>query len=552
MFGLMQDHPLNISSLLIHVEKYHGDTEIVSKCLDSSIHRTNWKTIASRARQVANGLNRWDLASGTRIATLAWNSYRHLELFYGISCSGRVLHTINPRLHPDQISWMANHAEDVIFYFDITFYSTVQKMYDTTPHIRHYIALCTEEELMQLDDIANYPKLLAYETWINAQSSQLEWPVLDENSASSLCYTSGTTGNPKGVLYNHRSTILHAFTAALPDAIGLSATDTVLPVVPMFHVNAWGIPYAAAMVGAKLVFHGQFSDSQSLYHLLESEKVTVAGAVPTVWMSLLSYLQTQNLKFSTLNRTIIGGSACPPVMIQTFLEKFGVSVLHAWGMTEMSPIGTVAGLRNNHRNLSNDEIVKIRTKQGRVVFGVDIKIIDDDGNLLPSDGKSSGHVLVKGPWIIQNYFKSTENILDDGWFDTGDIACMDEEGYLIITDRSKDVIKSGGEWISSIDIENLALSHPEVAMAACIAYKDPKWDERPCLIVVPKPSTQPSSQSIKDHFVDKVAKWQIPDFIVFKDALPLGATGKILKTQLRKEVLTENGLIKPDLLEGQL
>ncbi|MGJ7567370.1 3-(methylthio)propionyl-CoA ligase [Variovorax sp. GB1R11] len=537
MLGLMQDQPLLISSLIEFVERHNGDGEIVSRRVEGDIHRCTWSDIASRARQVANALDGEQLLFSDRIATLAWNGYRHLELYYGVSGSGRVLHTINPRLHPDQIAWIANHAEDQILCFDLSFLPLVQAVHAKCPAIRKWVALCDADKLPADSGV---PNLVSYESWMGAQPTDYEWPTFDENSASSMCYTSGTTGNPKAALYSHRSTMLHAYAAALPDVMRLSAQDSVLPVVPMFHVNAWGIPYSAALVGCKLVFPGPALDGKSVYELIEAEGVTFAAGVPTVWQMLLGHMQAHGLKFSKLNRTVIGGSACPPAMITAFQELFNVEVLHAWGMTEMSPLGTLCTLKNKHLSLPPDAQLQIRMKQGRAIFGVDMKIVDSDGAELPWDGKTPGDLLVKGPWIVKEYFKGEggDPLVPDaqgrGWFPTGDVATIDAEGYLQITDRSKDVIKSGGEWISSIDIENIAVAHPAVAMAACIGVFHPKWDERPIIAVAKKPGGEVSRDELLKFYEGKTAKWQIPDDVVFVEAIPIGATGKILKTRLRE------------------
>ncbi len=534
MLGLMQNQPLLISSLIVHAERHHGDAQIVSRRVEGDIHRYTYKDAAARSRQVARALDAIELGFGDRVATLAWNGHRHFELYFGVSGSGRVLHTINPRLHPDQIAWIANHAEDQVLCFDLTFLPIVQAIAAKCQTVRHYIALCGDAHLPQDSGI---PNLQSFETWIGGQSTEYDWPAFDENTASSMCYTSGTTGNPKAALYSHRSTLLHAFGAALPDAMGLSARDAVLPVVPMFHVNAWGIPYSAALTGAKLVFPGPGLDGKSVYELLEAEQVTYAAGVPTVWQMLLGHMRPGGLRFSSLKRTVIGGSACPPAMISAFRDDYGVEVLHAWGMTEMSPLGTVCTLKNKHLSLPESEQMKIRLKQGRVVFGVDMKIVDDEGHELPWDGQTFGNLLVRGPWVIGEYFKGEGgDPLQDGWFPTGDVAMIDADGYMQITDRSKDVIKSGGEWISSIDIENLAVAHPDVAMAACIGMPHPKWDERPIVLIVKKPGAELTREQLLAFYEGKIAKWQIPDDVVFVDAIALGATGKILKTRLREQL----------------
>ncbi len=532
MLGLMQNQPLLISSLITHAERHHGDAQIVSRRVEGDIHRYTYREAGARSRRVAKALDAMELAFGDRIATLAWNGYRHFELYFGVSGSGRVLHTINPRLHPDQIAWIANHAEDQVLCFDLSFLPLVQAVHAKCTTVRHYIALCEEDRLPKDSGI---PDLQSYEAWIAPQDERYEWPNFDENTASTMCYTSGTTGNPKGALYSHRSTLLHAYAVALPDSMGLSARDSILPVVPMFHVNAWGIPYAAALTGAKLVFPGPGLDGKSVYELMEAEQLSYAAGVPTVWQMLLGHLKPSGLRFSSLKRTVIGGAACPPAMIQSFQEEYGVDVLHAWGMTEMSPVGTVCTLKNKHLTLPAPGQMKIRLKQGRTVPGVDMKIVDDAGQELPWDGSTFGNLLVRGPWVIAEYFKGEGgDPLVDGWFPTGDVATIDEDGYMQITDRSKDVIKSGGEWISSIDIENLAVAHPAVAMAACVGMPHPKWDERPIVLVVKKPDAQITREELLAFYEGKIAKWQIPDDVVFVDAIPLGATGKILKTRLRE------------------
>ena len=535
MLGLMQEQPLLISSLLEFAERHHGDGEIVSRRVEGDIHRYTWADVARRSRQVARALDGEKLEFSDRIATLAWNGYRHLELYYGVSGSGRVLHTINPRLHPDQIAWIANHAEDRILAFDLSFLPLIQAVHARCPDIKKWIALCDADKLPADSGV---PNLVSYEAWMGTQPSDYAWPRFDENSASSMCYTSGTTGNPKAALFSHRSTVLHAYAAALPDVMCLSARDSVLPVVPMFHVNAWGIPYSAAMTGCKLVFPGPALDGKSIYELIEQEKVSYAAGVPTVWQMMLGHMKPAGLRFSTLKRTVIGGSACPPAMIRAFQDEYGVEVLHAWGMTEMSPLGTLCTLKNKHLEVTPEERLAIRLKQGRAIFGVDMKIVDADGKDLPWDGKTSGNLLVKGPWVVKEYFKGEGgDPLVDGWFPTGDVATIDPDGFLQITDRSKDVIKSGGEWISSIDIENIAVAHPAVAMAACIGVAHPKWDERPIVVVVKKPGAELTREELLAFYGGKtVAKWQVPDDVVFVEAIPLGATGKILKTRLREQL----------------
>jgi fatty-acyl-CoA synthase len=534
MFGLMQQKSLLISTLIEFADRHHHDGEVVSRRVEGDIHRYTWRDVAKRSRQVANCLHSLSLAHGQRVATLAWNGYRHLELYFGVSGSGHVLHTLNPRLHPDQIAWIVNHAEDQVLCFDMTFLPLIKAFHARCPGIKHWVALC---EADQLPTDSGIPNLLSYEALLASSSGVYAWPDMDENTASSMCYTSGTTGHPKAALYSHRSTLLHAYAAALPDVMCISARDAILPVVPMFHVNAWGIPYSAAMTGAKLVFPGPAMDGKSVYELIEAEKVTFAAGVPTVWQMLLSHMKPSQLSFSTLKRTVIGGSACPPAMIHAFREDYGVDVLHAWGMTEMSPLGTLCTLKNKHLDLPEEAQMKIRLKQGRCVFGVDMKIVNDAGQALPHDGKTYGDLLVKGPWILSEYYKQEGGSpLIDGWFPTGDVATIDEDGFMQITDRSKDVIKSGGEWISSIDIENIAMGHPDVAMAACIGMPHPKWDERPVVCVVLKPGSTLSVAALLTFYEGKTAKWQIPDDAIFVASIPLGATGKMLKTKLREQL----------------
>ncbi len=533
MLGLMQEQPLLISQLIEFAARHHPEGEIVSRRVEGDLHRSNYREVEQRSRQVAQALDRLGLAFSDRVATLAWNGHRHMELYFGVAGSGRVVHTINPRLVPDQIAWIANHAEDQVLCFDMSFLPLIKAIWSHCKTVKHWVALC---DAVVLPADSGIPGLLSYEAWIGAESGAYAWPSFDERSAAALCYTSGTTGNPKGALYSHRSTVLHAYGGALPDALNLSARDSILPVVPMFHVNAWGIPYGAAMTGAKLVFPGPALDGKSVYELIESEQVTLAAGVPTVWQGLLGHMSAAGLRFSTLKRTIIGGSACPPAMIAAFKDQYGVTVLHAWGMTEMSPLGTVCNLKLAHLRLSPDEQMKVLIKQGRAVFGVEMKIVDPDGHELPWDGKASGDLLVKGPWIISSYFKGEGgDPLVGGWFPTGDVASVDPQGFLQITDRSKDVIKSGGEWISSIDVENIAMAHPAVAMSACIALPHPKWDERPLLVVVRKPGATLEREAMLAFFEGKIAKWQVPDDVVFVDSIPLGATGKMQKMKLREQ-----------------
>jgi acyl-CoA synthetase (AMP-forming)/AMP-acid ligase II len=532
MNGLMMQQPLLISSLLTHAERHHGEQEIVSRRVEGDVHRYTYRDLGQRARRMANALAGLGIGASDRVATLAWNGYRHMELYYAVSGSGAVLHTMNPRLHPDQVVWIADHAEDQVLFFDLTFLPLVEAIAGRVKTIKHFVAL-TDRAHMPASKV---PNLLCYEDLVEANSPQFTWPTFDENTASSLCYTSGTTGNPKGVLYSHRSTVLHSYAAALPDAMNCSARDTILPVVPMFHVNAWGLPYVACMVGAKLVYPGPWLDGKSLHDLFETEGVTMSAGVPTVWQGLLAHVEANALTFTTMRRTVIGGSACPPAMTRAFQERYDVQVLHAWGMTELSPLGTVCTMKRKHAGLGADERLALQAKQGRGVFGVDMKIVDADGTELPHDGKVAGELMVRGPWIMASYFKGEGgNPLVDGWFPTGDVATIDEDGYMQITDRSKDLIKSGGEWIGSIDLENIAVAHPGVAMAACIAARHPKWDERPLLVVMRKPNANVTREELLKFFDGKIAKWWTPDDVVFVDAIPLGATGKMQKNKLREQ-----------------
>jgi acyl-CoA synthetase (AMP-forming)/AMP-acid ligase II len=532
MNGLMMQQPLLISSLLIHAERHHGEQQIVSRRVEGDIHRYTYKDLATRSRRMANALAALGTKHGERIATLAWNGYRHMELYYAVSGSGAILNTLNPRLHPDQVAWIADHAEDSVLFFDLSFLPIVEAIASRVKTIKTFVAMTDGAHMPAKTRVAN---LLCYEDLIDAHDDRFEWPSFDENTASSLCYTSGTTGNPKGVLYSHRSTLLHTYAVALPDSLNCSARDAILPVVPMFHVNAWGLPYAACMVGSKLVFPGPGLDGKSLHELFESEEVTMSAGVPTVWQGLLAHVEANDLKFSTMRRTVIGGAACPPAMMRAFQERHDVQVLHAWGMTEMSPLGTVCTLKARHMALACGERESVQAKQGRAVFGVDMKIVDESGQELPRDGTASGELLVRGPWIVSRYLKGEGgDPLLDGWFPTGDVATIDADGYMQITDRSKDVIKSGGEWIGSIDLENIAMAHPRVAMAACIAVHHPKWDERPLLVVVRKPGAQLDRGELLGYYEGKIAKWWTPDDVVFVDAIPLGATGKMLKNRLRE------------------
>ena len=532
MNGQMMQQPLLISSLLVHAERHHGDQQVVSRRVEGDIHRCTYRELAARARRMANALKVMDVQPGQRVGTLAWNGYRHMELYYAVSGSGAVLHTLNPRLHPDQVVYILDHAEDQVLFFDLSFLPLIEAVAARTKTVKAFVAMTDRAHM----PASTLPGLLCYEDIVEAHDDRFEWPEFDENAAAALCYTSGTTGNPKGVLYSHRSTMLHTFAAALPDALNCSARDVILPVVPMFHVNAWSLPYVACMVGAKMVFPGAGLDGKSLHELFETEGVTLSAGVPTVWQGLLAYVEANRLSFSTMRRSVIGGSACPPAMLRAFEEKYGVQVLHAWGMTEMSPLGTVCSFKSSHLGLSRDERYAVQAKQGRAVFGVDMRIVGDDGQELPWDGTTSGELMVCGPWIAAGYFRGEGgDPLVGGWFPTGDVASIDADGFMQITDRAKDVIKSGGEWIGSIDLENIAMAHPAVAMAACIAMPHPKWDERPLLVVVRKPGAELTRDALLGFYDGKIAKWWTPDDVVFVDAIPLGATGKMQKNKLREQ-----------------
>ncbi|SDE78531.1 fatty-acyl-CoA synthase [Massilia sp. PDC64] len=533
LMGQMMSRPLLISTVIQHADRYFGDTEIVSRRVEGDLHRYKYRDCHRRARRMANALAGLSVEMGDRVGTLAWNGYRHLELYYAISGSGAVMHTVNPRLHPEQIAYIVNHAEDQYLFFDLTFMALVEAFAPYCRTVKGFVLMAGRDRMPKDSTL---PNLLCYEDLVDAAGEDYAWPEFDENAASSLCYTSGTTGNPKGALYSHRSTLLHSYATVMPDALNLSARDVVMPVVPMFHVNAWGLPYSAPLTGAKLVFPGPALDGKSLYELMENEKVTFSAGVPTVWLGLLTHAGQQGRGFSTFRRTVIGGSACPPAMMDAFRHRYGVEVIHAWGMTEMSPVGTACTLRAHHLDLPEDARQAVLSTQGHPIFGIDLKIVDDDGDELPWDGKARGDLLVRGPWVAHGYFRGEGgDVLRDGWFPTGDVATMTPDGYMRITDRSKDVIKSGGEWIGSIDLENIAMAHPAVQQAACIGVHHPKWDERPLLVVQKKPGADVSKEDLLRFYDGKIAKWWTPDDVVFVAALPIGATGKLLKNKLREE-----------------
>jgi fatty-acyl-CoA synthase len=531
----MQDRPLLISSIIEHAVALHPDAEIVSRTIEGPIHRCTYGDIHRRSKQAANALAALGVKPGDRIATLAWNGYRHLELYYGVSGSGAVLHTINPRLFPEQIAYIVNHAADRYLFFDTTFAPLVEALAPQLKSVKGFVAMTDRAHMPAI----SVPNLICYEEWIGGGSPDYTWPVLDERTASSLCYSSGTTGNPKGVLYSHRSTVLHTYASCMVDSLALSANESVLLVVPMFHVNGWGLPYSAPASGAKLVLPGALLDGKSVYSLMKDEGVTVALGVPTVWLMLLQHVEAERLdpkRDLELRRVVIGGSASPRAMNEQFETKFGAFVVHAWGMTEMSPLGTICNLLPKHRSYGLEQRLGVQAKQGRA----DVRRRDEDhrrcGRRLPHDGKAFGHLMVRGPWVTSGYFEGDGGALldDEGFFDTGDVATLDPDGYMQITDRSKDVIKSGGEWISSIEIENAAVGHPAVAEAAVIGVAHSKWQERPLLIVVRKSGHEVTSEEMLRYLSGKVAKWWLPDDVVFVDDMPHTATGKLLKTKLRE------------------
>ncbi len=535
MHGLMMNRPLLISSIAEHAAKFHGDREIVSVTADNPRHRCTIRDAVGRSKQLANALDKLGLSHGDRIATIAWNDYRHLELYYGISGAGYVCHTINPRLFPEQLIFIINHAEDRWIFTDVMFVPLLEKLLPQIGNVEGFVVMTDEAHMPE----TSLPNVVCYETLIAAESSDYVWPELDERSASALCYTSGTTGDPKGVLYDHRSTVLHAYVAPAPDVMNLSSTDCVLPVVPLFHVNAWGVPYSCLMVGAKIVFPGpKMGDGAALYELLDSESVTMALGVPTVWLALLQYCASEEKRLDKLKCTLVGGAAVPRSMIEEFRDEHGVELRQGWGMTEMSPLGTCNSIKAGLESLTDDEKLDLATKAGRGIFGCELRIVGDDGHELPWDGVAYGALQVRGPWICSDYFKlqgSAGTHTDDGWFETGDVATIDPQGYMAITDRTKDVIKSGGEWISSIELENAAMGHPAVAEAAVIGVAHPKWTERPLLIVVRAEGQDVSKEDLLAYFRGKVADWWIPNDVAFVEELPHTATGKIKKIELRKQ-----------------
>jgi fatty-acyl-CoA synthase len=533
MLGLMQDWPLLCHRIIDHAAIQHGAREVVSRSIEGPLHRTTYRDVRARALRVAQRLQREKVALGDRVATLAWNTWRHLESWYGITGIGAVYHTINPRLFPDQIAYIVNHAEDRLMFLDLTFVPLMEKLQDKLPTVERFVIL-TDHAHMPQTALRN---AVAYEDWIGEVDGDFRWVSFDENTAAGMCYTSGTTGNPKGVVYSHRSNVLHSMMALGPDAFDLSVQDTIMPVVPFFHANGWTIAFSAPMAGCKLVLPGAKLDGHSVCELLENEGVTMTAAVPTVWLTALSYMEANNSKLSTLRRVLIGGSACPRAMIQKFEDNYGVTVAHAWGMTEMNPIGSICAIKPDYGAVDREGILDVKVKQGSAPFTVEMKIVDDAGKELPWDGKTFGRLLVRGAAVAREYFKGEGGkILDaDGFFDTGDVATIDPYGAMQITDRSKDVIKSGGEWISSIDLENLAVGHPKVAEAAVIGIRHPKWDERPLLVIVLKKGETATREEILGFMQGKVAKWWMPDDVAFVDEIPHTATGKIQKMTLREQ-----------------
>ena len=533
MQGLMMNVPLTITSIVKHAERVHGSKEIVSVTRDNPRHRYTYKDSFARSRQLANALAGWNLQLGDRIATLAWNDYRHFETYYASACSGYVCHTINPRLFPEQIVYIINHADDQYVFTDPDFMPLVEKVAGECPNVKGWVVMTSREHMPDttLDNV------MCYEDLFVGQSDQFEWPELDENTACSLCYTSGTTGNPKGVLYSHRSTVLHTYGTLMPDALNISASDVIMPIVPMFHVNAWGNPYACPVAGAKMVMPGnKMGDGATLATLINEEGVTMSAGVPTVWLNLLAHLRSSGQRVETLTRVVVGGSACPLSVMEEF-DTYGVDTRHAWGMTEMSPLGTANAAGGRRETFEAEEFAKVRLNVGQPIWGVEVKITDDDNRELPWDGVAFGALKVRGPWICSSYYKldGSDAHAEPGWFETGDVATISPDGYVSITDRTKDVIKSGGEWISSIEVENCATGHPKVAEAGVIGRIHPKWGERPLLIVVRNEAgADLTPRELKEFLDGKIAKWWIPDDVQFIDEMPHTATGKIQKTKLRE------------------
>jgi len=527
--GKMMERPLLISAILEHGADQFGQQSIVSRETHGALHRYTFAEMANRSKQLANALASMGLKLGSVVGTIAWNNYRHLESYYAVSGSGMIMHTCNPRLHPEQLAYIINHAEDEAIFFDSTFAPLIKAIAPSCPKVKHWICLSDKTNASEIENI----EVKNYEDLIASHDPVFRWPDLDEKSGAALCYTSGTTGNPKGVLYSHRAIALSALSACLPNVLSMSSRDTVLPVVPMFHINAWCLPYASLIAGSKLVLPGPKLDGASIYELIESEKVTISAGVPTIWMGLVQHLEKNNLKFSTMRRTGVGGSAMPRALIAKFNDVYNVDVRHGWGMTETTAVATMSNLSLSEIEWPAEQRHDLVAKQGKSVFGVELKIVDEDGNSLPRDGASQGELMVRGQWIVEKYHKADKTALVDGWFPTGDIATISPDGVMQIRDRTKDVIKSGGEWISSIDLENAVAAHPDVAMAAVIGVKHPKWDERPLLLIVPKPEKSLEKQEIIDFLAERVAKWWVPDEVIFVQSLPVGGTGKVQKSDLR-------------------
>ncbi|WP_234049989.1 MULTISPECIES: long-chain-fatty-acid--CoA ligase [unclassified Xanthobacter] len=538
MLGTMMDVPLLLSSILRHAEAYHSDGEVVSATVEGGLHRYTYGELSKRTKKLANALARMGLEPGDRVGTLAWNGYRHMELYFGVSGSGFVCHTINPRLFREQIAYIIHNAADSVLFFDLTFLPIVEELAGQLKDLKAIVAMTDEAHMPKSEAL---PGLLCYETLIADEPDSFEWPAFDENTASSLCYTSGTTGDPKGVLYSHRSCVLHAMAITMPDAFGFSAADVIAPIVPMFHVNAWGLPFVGAMVGAKLVLPGAHLDGASLYHLFEGEKVSFTAGVPTVWLGLLDWMDTHGRSFTSLKRVVIGGSATPPIMISRF-HNMGVKVRHAWGMTETSPVGLAAALKPKHEALEPEAKLALECKQGRPLFGMEFRVAGADGQQVARDGKSFGAMMVRGPWVAASYFNTPHSPAHEempGWFNTGDVVTQDEDGFIQIVDRTKDVVKSGGEWISSIELENIAQAHPAIQEAAIVAKPDARWGERPVLVVVLKPGASFTRADMRAHYEGKIAKWTIPDDVVIVPELPHTATGKLSKKAVRQIILEQ-------------
>ncbi len=529
----MMHQSLLISNLIEHAAKYHSDTAVISREVSGQITTTNWQHIQQNSKRLANAFRSFNLDQGERLATIAWNNHRHLESWYAISGSGYVCHTINPRLFPEQLIFIINDAQDKAIFFDSTFLALITAIQDKVPTVERFICYGSRDEKV----LAILPNVIFYDELIENQSIEFDWPQFSEETPSSLCYTSGTTGNPKGVLYSHRSTLLHSMAICFPDSLNLSASDIVMPVVPMFHVNAWGIPYATAMVGSSLILPGPNLDGDSLVSLIDDYKVTLALGVPTIWQGLLTAAKARGTALESMNRNVVGGAACPPSIIRDFKNNYKCDTIHAWGMTETSPLGTANQPKAKHSTLNTEDFESLRLTQGRPPFGVELRIVDGDSlSPLPNDGHTQGNLQIRGPWIVDHYFNQAQSATTaDGWFDTGDIATLDTDGYMTICDRAKDLIKSGGEWISSVEIENIAVGHPDIRMAAAIAAHHPKWDERPILIAVKHENSKLSEDEALAYFKNKVARWQIPDMVIFVDALPINGTGKIVKAELRAQ-----------------